>query len=83
MNPAHLESGYALENNRDRADRGRSGRMFGTSNPAAKLIMDEVREIRALQGLKTQDELAAAFGVRQSTVSDTLSGRRYPETEAA
>jgi hypothetical protein len=74
INPEHLLIGTVADNSRDMVERGRgrSGafKSFGTSNPAAKLNDEKVREIRdGLANGESTNSLAKKFGVSQSLIS--------------
>ena len=65
-NPKHVSWKTASENQLDRITHGTDGR--GTRNPSAKLTDNDVREIRALEGVKSQREIAKKFGIGQAHV---------------
>ncbi len=82
VNPAHLKLGTVADNNRDRAEKGRSRGTFqsgpdhpatrrrGASHWCAKLTDDDVRSIRRrCEAGETQTEVAADLGVHSATVS--------------
>lgn len=70
VNPAHLVLGDKAENNRDMA---RKGRHVGTT----RLTPEQVAAIRARASEgERQDDIAAGFGVDQSTVSLIVNGKR-------
>jgi len=81
-NPAHLFAGTALDNARDREEkgRGRSGRVSlpGALNPAAKLSAVDVECIRdmAMVGV-TQRVIADRFGISQSQVRNIVRGKSW------
>ncbi|MCA1824415.1 MAG: HNH endonuclease [Frankia sp.] len=85
VNPEHLSEGTHADNMRDCAekDRANSGpgvsRNVGSANPAAKLDPEKVRAIRAAGGPQTA--IAAAFGLRQQTVSDIRRRRIWAHVE--
>ncbi len=64
VNPAHLEAVTRSENHR----RGLQG----------KLTAADVREIHAMRGMKHR-EMAAKFGIDQSTVTRILGGTRHKD----
>jgi hypothetical protein len=72
VNPQHLELGTVADNNRDRAERGRSSR--GSKSPNAKLTEDEVTEMRALYttGGWTYRTLGARYGVSDVMVGNIV-----------
>ncbi len=47
----------------------------GSRNGQAKLTEQEVSEIKALRGLRSQRQIAEQFGIHQSGVSQILSGK--------
>lgn len=74
VNPAHLVLGTQAQNVEDTVSRGRVGKPpRGVDQHLARLTEDKVREIRqrAAEG-ETQDALAAAFGVGQTTISKVV-----------
>lgn len=75
VRPSHLDEGTHLDNMRDRNERGRQAR--GDRNGQSKLTWPDVAAIRELYaaGGVRQADLAAAFGVSQSTIRDVV-GRR-------
>lgn len=75
----HLKLGTTLDNNRDRAIKGRSNPHRGDSHPNSKLTPEMVKEIR--KSTAPQDELAAKFGVAQSTVSKIKLRYRWSHVE--
>lgn len=72
-NPAHLFTGTATDNARDRSQKGRSQR--GEDHYARKLTEDQVREIRAsdLSG----PELARRYGVKFASIYKIRDGRSW------
>ena len=81
VNPLHLWLGDNAANVADMVRKGRSlkGRRSGEDNLHSKLTQGEVRQIRALGGTMTQARIAERFGVAQPTVSDILTGKRWPD----
>lgn len=63
VNPKHLEAVTLTENVRRK--------------PSTKLMLDSANRIRELASCMKQDELAAMFGVSQSTISRVLSGEAW------
>lgn len=85
VNPAHLEPGTDLDNMADSIARGRRASFRGTRNPRAKLTPAQVASIRALYGaggVRLVD-LAAAFGIGKSQVSNIVRGREWNEVPCA
>ena len=75
-NPKHLKAGTVPENNADmwRKGRGVAPRICGERNPAAKLSVQEVVELRSLRDYLTQREAAHLFDVSQVTVGNIWRG---------
>lgn len=81
VNPAHLFIGTALDNNRDRAAKGRSA----VNTPRnTKLSLGDLAEIRKryATGTVSQRVLAADFGVTQGHVSDIVNGKKGRRSNA-
>lgn len=79
-NPAHLFVGTQADNMRDMARKGRSGAkpMRGSRNGQSKLTAADVATIRRwLPAGWLQSDVAAAFGVSQSCISQALSGATW------
>lgn len=74
-NPAHLRVGSHLDNQREKWAKGRANHR----TPAAKLTPEMVREIRAAVGY--QRDIAAKYGVTQTTVSDIKRRRSWTHVE--
>lgn len=75
VNPAHLFVGTYQDNTNDRVAKKRHH--YGERNFHAKLTEVQVLEIRALRGKVTQRELAARYGVKQSTIGHLQAGRSW------
>lgn len=73
-NPGHLFLGTPGDNTRDMVDKGRHVSMGGKP----KLRVIDVQEIRyqAKRGIP-QSKIAAAFGIKQNTVSQIVSRQRW------
>lgn len=71
INPKHLYLGTALQNNRDRVNRGRSNTPHGESLPITKLNIDLVNKIikEYQKEDMSQSKVAKLFGVSQATIS--------------
>jgi len=69
-NPSHLELGTDQDNSDDKCRRSRQAR--GSGNGRSKLSDEDVLHI--YESDKTQEQLAAQFGIRQSMVSRIKSG---------
>lgn len=76
VNPAHLSIGRMADNSEDMKAKGRQAR--GAKIPTAVLDETAVRAIRSLRvgGIPTRN-LAAMFGVSQTTVCQVLSGKTW------
>jgi hypothetical protein len=72
-NPAHLWVGTALDNNRDRAAKGRS--CTGSRHHSYRLTDDQVREIRAVRG-ETLLSIATRYSVATTTVHGIRRGTK-------
>jgi len=75
VNPRHLSWQTKTRNQLDR-------RHHGTKNNAywgveGKLTREEVIQIRALRGVKTQAEIAGMFAITDATVRDIFSRRTH------
>ncbi len=77
INPAHLFVGTALDNNRDRDDKGRSagGRLIGEDNPLALISNETAIAISRTSG--PLQDVSAKFGVAPGTVSAIRTGRAW------
>ena len=73
VNPSHLFLGTKADNSADMVSKRRQ--KVGNQLPQAKLSPDAVRFIRESE--ETQDELAARFGVTQSSISAVINGHRW------
>ena len=83
VNPHHLRWGTALDNSRDKTERGRNGRWNGArkadANPHAKLNWQMVREIRAAYPAVSNAELREKYGVAKSTIRNVVLGISWIE----
>ena len=73
VHPQHLDWKTTSGNQLDRA-------LHGTKNSWAargKLTPEEAAQIRALKGQKTQQEIAAMFGISRSQVSWVMTGKAW------
>lgn len=79
VNPAHLFLGTALDNNRDRARKGRTARHKGEAHPGCVLTDAEVASIRAeyLRGSRDRSTVALAhkYEVSQATIWNIVNGK--------
>ncbi len=76
-NPDHLVLGRQKQNVRDAIDRGLKVPLRGTGAPAAKLSVEQVRDIRSRSDDWPQRELAEEFGVSQTTICHIRQRRVY------
>lgn len=77
-NPAHLFEGTRVENNRDRAAKGRSAALKGSRNGSAKLTAEAVAQIRRdLSAGRTGASLAVEHGVTAALISRIKLGRNW------
>jgi hypothetical protein len=79
FNPAHLRVGSKADNARDMVDRDRQfvPGISGEQHWAARLSDAQIAEIRARRAAgETQTALAREYGVRQSTISRIVNGKR-------
>ena len=79
INPDHLEPGTVADNNRDRAERGRSQR--GSKHWQAALTEEKVAVIRSEYRYRDRDHsiraLARKYGVSYSTIQEIVTGIRW------
>lgn len=83
-NPKHLWLGDYADNLKDAETKGRKEPlkpMPGITNPEAFLTENEVRAIRLSAARKTQQEIAAFFGISQSHVSAIIHRRSWAHIE--
>jgi len=75
VNPDHLYAGTHGDNMKDRAARGRTRAPVGVRNGHAKLTPGKVRSLRKMVASGVpQHQIAAHFGVHQSSVSKVIHG---------
>ena len=83
VRPDHLFLGTQEENINDMKLKGRAktgygyGICAGTDNANAKLTEDQVREIRALRGVRKQVDVAADYGVSQLVITNIQLGKSW------
>lgn len=77
VNPAHLWLGNALDNNRDRDQKGRgvSVGVKGERHRWSKLSLLQVQQIRGMRGTMYQREIAKLYGISRSAVSSIWTGK--------
>lgn len=76
INPAHLFPGTSLENNRDRAAKGRNGDQWGDKNSSAKITQAEVEEIFAQCKIISQKDVARIHGICVGHVYNIIHKKR-------
>jgi hypothetical protein len=72
---SHIAWGTQKENMADAVRHGRDNR--GERCGSAKLTRDQVREIRKLEGVISQDKIAAKFGVGRGAIKSILNGKSW------
>lgn len=79
INPEHLEIGTSADNSADMVKRGRhrTNPQRGEANYNATLTEDDVRFIRANDGVISQRKMAARFGVSQRLIFNVLRGKAW------
>lgn len=79
VNPDHLYEGTHTDNMRDAQAAGTLGKAVGEAIGNAKLTDETVADIRRsyASGTKTQQEIAAEYGLNQATVSLVTSRRTW------
>lgn len=79
VNPNHLFLGTALDNNRDRAQKGRSATAHGENCHFAKLTSNQVREIRRRASIREvpQSKLAIEYGVSLTHIERIVNYRAW------
>jgi len=80
-NPRHLWIGTRAENNKDRADKGRSFRSRGELSENSKLTESNVIEI--LDSPETNQALADKYGVDHSLISRIRLGKAWKHVQRA
>lgn len=79
VRPHHLFLGTYKDNHDDMASKGRARRITprGEKNHQSVLTADNVREIRAMRGIKTGVEIARQYGVTPACISEIFRGRTW------
>lgn len=75
INPDHLFLGTHQDNMDDMVAKGRSRDRRGERSPLAKMTDEQILLIRA--DIRSNRAIAAAFGLRKSTISDIKRGRTW------
>jgi hypothetical protein len=75
VNKRHLSWKTRLENEADKLVHGTVLR--GERQNGAKLKEEHVRQIRGLEGMMSQGQMAAMFGVDRITINDIFRGRTW------
>lgn len=85
VNPQHLYVGTALQNNRDKMQRGRGVFYHGEESGTSKLTEENVREIVRLYstGEWRQADLASKYAVSNATIQLILSGKNWKHLDIA
>lgn len=80
VNPGHLFVGTTAENHADREAKGRGVRKRGSTHVGAKLVEEQVSEIRRryAAGGVTQKALGAEYGVSESLIYGIIHRRCWP-----
>lgn len=81
VNPRHLSWKTPTENQADRKIHGTSGRRM--PGRRYKLTIEQVAQIRALKGQKSQDEIATMFGCTRENIGLIHRGINWPSVPAA
>jgi hypothetical protein len=77
-NPAHLRSGTALDNARDKVERNRSADQRGERAPHSLLTEADVIDIRTLSAFGARGvDLASAFGVSSQAICGVIKRRAW------
>lgn len=77
INVNHLELGTLGDNNRDRAERGRSDDRHGSKHPLSKLTEDTVKKIREEGKCLKQKSLALRYNVSKATICMILNRKTW------
>lgn len=75
VNPRHLRWATSIENKADQVDHGTVRR--GETYEHAKLTIQDVRQIRKMQGVQTAQELADRFNVHPTHIQSIQAGRAW------
>jgi hypothetical protein len=77
-NPAHLELGTIIDNNRDKTARGRDAK--GERHGMARYSAEQIEHVkRLIAGGLTSPAIEAETGVRRATVLKVMGGKQWKE----
>ena len=80
INPGHMFLGTALDNAKDRDQKGRGGWASGEDHGQAKLTKADVSAIRALMAAKaSREEVARRFGVSETSIHNVIHGLTWKD----
>lgn len=78
INPSHLVKGTQAENMQDKKERGRAGRVVGSTNGSAKLTEQDVLAIRAAHNSgESKTALAKKYGVSFMTIHPIVTRKTW------
>lgn len=77
VNPWHLFLGTSIDNNQDKANKGRCNPLHGGKHPMAKLTEEQAMAI--FHSTEQRNVLAERFGISPITVSDIRKGKRWKQ----
>ena len=75
VNPKHLRWATTRENVQDRIDHGNN--LSGSKHGRARLTDEQVEWVRSMRGKMRQKDIAARFGVAQTTISAIQRGETW------
>ena len=75
-NANHLFAGTNGDNNKDRARKGRSARLFNVAHPQCRVSVEDVAELRRMAPFTTKEILAGRFGLSVRYVEQIVQGER-------
>lgn len=79
VNPDHLYIGDALQNAKDKYNRGRANHPAKKNHHAAKLTENDIVSIQEMSSKKSiyQKDIAKIFAVTPATISYIINGKRW------
>ena len=80
--PDHLFLGTNEENVHDKVAKGRDIKVHGERHHRAVLKESDVREIRLLEGILTQEQLSEGFGVSKRQIGRIQRGEAWAHVDA-